>query len=223
MGFMRAMGGRIIRPEILDDLALDRKRRSLEDLTRLNRQSGRRPLRRLLEQVVRPNDAFTVLDIGAASGDLWRYARELYPGARVTSLDYRPDHLTPAPCPRVCADAFRIPFEPRSYDFVFSSLFLHHFSDDEIVRLLSEMARVAARGVLAIDLYRHPIAYYFVPVTAWLYGWDPITVHDGPISVEAAFRPAELEALAGQAGLIQPEAWSHGWSFRVSLFGRVKE
>src|SRR5450756_193148 len=40
MGFMRAMNGRIIRPEILDDLPLAQKRRSLEDLTLLNRQSG---------------------------------------------------------------------------------------------------------------------------------------------------------------------------------------
>jgi 2-polyprenyl-3-methyl-5-hydroxy-6-metoxy-1,4-benzoquinol methylase len=222
MGFMRAMNGRIIRPEILDDLPLAQKRRSLEDLTLLNRQSGRRPLRRLLKRVVRPDDEFTILDIGAASGDMGRYMRELYPGARVASLDYRPDHLMLAPPPRIVADAFRLPFEPRSYDFVFSSLFLHHFSNEAVVELLSEMARVATRGVLALDLHRHPIAYYFVPATRWLYRWDPVTVHDAPISVEAAFRPAELEALAVEAGMIQPEVRSHGWSFRVSLFGRVK-
>ena len=221
MGFMRAAGGRIIRPEILDELPLERKRRSLADLTRLNRQSGARPLRRLFAGAADREEAFTLLDVGAASGDMGRYVRELYPAARVTSLDYKVDHLLLAPPPRVAADAFSLPFEPRSHDFVFSSLFLHHFPDEAVVRLLAEMARVAIRGVLALDLYRHPVPYYFVPLTKWLYGWDPITVHDAPISVEAAFRPAELRDLARRAGLLHPEARSYGWSFRVSLFGRV--
>src|SRR3974390_1553929 len=110
MGFMRASNGRVIRPEILDNLPLDEKRRSLHDLTRLNRQSGRRPLRRLFERVVGAGEECNVLGVGAAWGDMGPYLRELYPGARVTSLDYRTDHLLPAPPPRVAADAFQLPF-----------------------------------------------------------------------------------------------------------------
>jgi SAM-dependent methyltransferase len=218
---MRALGGRLIRPEILDDLPLEQKRNSLRDLTRLNRQSGRRPLRRLLEQALQESAPFTLLDVGAASGDLGAYIASLYPRVKVTSLDYRPEHLAVAPQPRVAADAFRLPFRSRAFDFVFSSLFLHHFTDDDVVQLLSEMGRVARHGVLALDLYRHPIAYYFVPATRWLFGWDPITVHDAPISVEAAFRPLELKAMAASAGLRDPQVRSYGWSFRVSLYARV--
>jgi hypothetical protein len=220
---MHAMGGRIIRPEILDDLPLEQKRESLRDLTRLNQQSGYRPLRRLLKSAVQRGSAFTLLDVGAASGDLGVYIRSLYPEARVTSLDYRPEHLASASPPRVAADAFRLPFQPRSYDFAFSSLFLHHFTNRDVVQLLSEMGRVSRRGVLALDLYRHTVAYYFVPATRWLYGWDPITVHDAPISVEAAFRPAELRLLAARAGLVEPEVRSYGLSFRVSLYARVSQ
>lgn len=220
---MRAMGGRIIRPEILDDLPLEEKRHSLRDLTRLNQQSGYRPLRRLLRRAVPAATPFSLLDVGSASGDMGVYISTLYPAARVTSLDYRPEHLAQAQQPRVAADAFRLPFKSRSYDFVFSSLFLHHFDNGAVVHLLSEMGRVARRGVLALDLYRHPIPYYFVPATRWLFGWDPITVHDAPISVEAAFRPSELKQLAHRAGLHDPQVRSYGWSFRVSLYGRVSE
>jgi hypothetical protein len=83
------------------------------------------------------------------------------------------------------------------------------------------MGRVARHGVLALDLYRHPVAYYFVPATRWLFGWDPITVHDAPISVEAAFRPFEMRGLAERAGLHDARVRSYGWSFRVSLYARV--
>jgi len=212
---MRAMGGRLIRPEILDDLPLDQKRNSMRDLTRLNQQSGRRPLRRLLEQAVPRSGPFTLLDVGAASGDMGSYIGRLYPGARVTSLDYKPEHLAQAPQTRVVADAFRLPFSSNTFDFVFSSLFLHHFDDEAVVRLLSEMGRVARRGVLALDLYRHPVPYYFVPVTRWVFRWDPITVHAAPISVEVAFRPADLTRLAEESGHRDPQVRSYGWSFRV--------
>ena len=105
----------------------------------------------------------------------------------------------------------------NSFDYVFSSLFLHHFDNFQVTELLSEFARVARRAVLIIDLERNPIAYYFLPWTRWLYGWDPVTVNDGAISVEAAFRPRELEALARRAGLENPRARAYRPAFRIGL------
>jgi ubiquinone/menaquinone biosynthesis C-methylase UbiE len=212
---------RVIRPELLDDVPLERKRGSLADLDRLNGQSGVRPFRETLARVVGPDEAFSALDVGAASGFMGRYLQDLYPRARVASLDYRLDHLAPAPPPRVAADAFRLPFRDASFDVVYSSLFLHHFEDARVTELLRDMRRVARRAVVAIDLHRHAIPYYFVPATKWAYHWDPITVHDAPVSVEAAFRPEELRRVAVAAGLQRVETRSWGFSFRVSLIGWV--
>jgi hypothetical protein len=100
---------------------------------------------------------------------------------------------------------------------VFCSLFLHHFTDDEVVSLLAEFGRVAGKRVLVIDLERHPLPYYFVPLTKWFLGWHPVTVNDAPISVEAAFRAAELESLATRAGLGNPTARRYRPAFRVAL------
>ena len=86
----------------------------------------------------------------------------------------------------------RCRFAPRSFDYVFSSLFLHHFTDEQVVELLAGFGRVARKQVLVIDLWRHPVPYYFISRTRWLFGWHPVTVNDGAISVEAAFRPQEL-------------------------------
>lgn len=216
---IHCLRGRVLKPELLDTLPEHQARASLADLVRINRRwGGHSTLRHLLQQVVQPDETFSLLDVGAASGDMGDCIRANYPAARVTSLDYRASHLRLNPGPSVVGDAFALPFRDASFDFVFCSLFLHHFTNEQIIGLLRDFGRVARRGVLVIDLERNPIAYVFLPWTRWLFGWDPITVHDGKISVEAAFRPHELEALAQAAGLLDPHARAYWPAFRIALW-----
>src|SRR5579863_7845209 len=115
---IHCLRGRVLLPEILDTLSPDEARASLRDLTRLNRQwGGHSTLRRLLGEVVQPNETFSLLDVGAASGDMGDRIREWYPRATVTSLDRLPSHLETARAPRVAADAFALPFRAKSFDF----------------------------------------------------------------------------------------------------------
>jgi len=219
---IRCLGGRVLKPEILDTLPPDQARASLADLTRINKTwGGHSTLGRLMREVVRPDEKFSFLDVGAASGDMGSCVRAWYPGASVTSLDRLESHLAAAPGPKVAGDAFALPFAPKSFDFVFCSLFLHHFTNEEIIRLFQEFATTARRAVLAIDLERNPIAYYFIPWTRWIFGWDPVTANDGAISVEAAFHPTELESLARAAGLKNPHAQTFHPAFRIALHAQV--
>jgi len=216
---MHCLGKRLILPELLDSLPPDQARASLADLVRINRSwGGHSTLRSLLRESVPDGQAFSVLDVGAASGDMGTCIRRWYPAATVTSLDYIESHLT-GPGPRVAGDAFRLPFRPASFDYVFCSLFLHHFLDEQVVELLTNFGRLARKAVLVIDLERNPIPYYFIAWSRPLLGWDPVTVHDGAISVEAAFLPKELEDLARQAGLRNPRARTYHPSFRIALVG----
>jgi SAM-dependent methyltransferase len=217
---LTSLRARTIRPEILDTLAPAEALHSLDDLVRLNRRfGGYEALRSLLERAGAARlSHFSVLDVGAASGDMGREIRRLYPSASVTSLDYLECHLKCADQPKVVADAFQLPFQPKSYDFVLSSLFLHHFRDDQIVELLRAFGAIGRRGIMIVDLNRRWLPYWFVPATRWLLRWDGITAHDAPVSVAAAFRPAELEALARRAGLKDVDVRSHGLSFRLTLF-----
>jgi hypothetical protein len=213
---------RVIVPEMLDHAPPDVARASLRDLERINRYlGGYLVLRDLFMGVVGPQDAFSVLDVGAASGDMGAAIRKRFPGARVTSLDYKTDHLEHAADPKVCANAFCLPFRPASFDFVFSSLFLHHFTNDQVVELFRSFRATARRAVLAIDLDRGPLAYHFLPNTRWLFGWHDITINDGQISVEASFKRDELAAVAARAGLANARVRVHRpWS-RLSLVAPV--
>jgi len=214
---------RVIVPEMLDDAPPDVTRASLRDLARINRfLGGYYVLGRLFDSLVSRADSFSVLDIGAASGDMGAAVRRRFPRALVTSLDYKRDHLTEANHPKVAADAFQLPFRPSSFDFVFSSLFLHHFTDEQVVELLRSFRCLARRAVLAIDLERGPLAYHFLPRSRWLFGWHDITINDGQISVAAALKKHELLALAARAGLSGARVRVHRpWS-RLSMVAAVR-
>lgn len=215
---MHCWNGRVLKPEILDTLPPEEARESLADLVRINKYwGGHSTLRDLVDRVIPPGEPFTLLDVGAASGDMGRCLREWRTQVQVTSLDYIESHLEACAAPRVVGDAFALPFAPRSFDYVFSSLFLHHFTDDQVVELLAGFGQVARKQVLVIDLWRHPVPYYFISRTRWLFGWHPVTVNDGAISVEAAFRPQELTDLARRAGLATPEARTFVPAFRIAL------
>jgi SAM-dependent methyltransferase len=206
----------------LDHAPPDVARASLRDLARINRYlGGYYVLGRLFDGVVKTTDSFSVLDIGAASGDMGAAIRRRYQHAQVTSLDYKGEHLAQAAAPKLVADAFHLPLRPASFDFVFSSLFLHHFANDQVVELFRSFRSVARRAVLAIDLDRGPLAYHFLPTTRWLFGWHDITVSDGQISVAAALKKDELLALALGAGLSSARVRVHRpWS-RLSLVAPV--
>ena len=212
-------GPRILRPELLDqEPPLAAVEEALKDLERINHWfGGHQVLLSLLREHVKTGERFSFLDVGAASGDLGTVVRRWYPEACVVSLDRKALHLKRAEGPRVAADAFRLPFSPGSIDIVFCSLFLHHFSSPQAVELLRGFRAVARRALLVIDLERHPLAYYFIPCTRSLFRWSELVVHDGKISVEAAWKPAELRRLAREAGLPGARVRRHVPWFRLSL------
>lgn len=209
---------RLIQPELLDHADPEEARVNLEDLVRINAYfGGHSVLRGMLREVWRPDDKHKVLDVGAASGDAGRLISATYPSVKVTSLDYNAVNLSAAPKPKLLGNAFALPFGPESFDYVLSSLFLHHFQDDQVVQLLREFQRVARLGVLICDLERHVLPFLFLPATRLFFGWRRLTLHDGPISVRASFHSNELAELAIRAGLLNPRVRVHRPAFRLTM------
>jgi ubiquinone/menaquinone biosynthesis C-methylase UbiE len=211
---------RFIKPELLDSADPEEAQANLADLVRINTNfGGHSTIRKLVGTVAKSAESFTLLDVGAASGDTARVIARAFPKAAVTCADYNGVNLAAAPKPKLLADAFRLPFAPRSFDFVLSSLFLHHFENAEVVELLRGMYNVAEKAILVCDLERHVLPYLFLPATRPLFQWQRITLHDGPISVRAAFRERELAGLAAKAGIKQVVTRSYRPAFRITLVG----
>jgi SAM-dependent methyltransferase len=218
---LRVFAKRLVKPELLDHASPDEARPNLAELVRINRDfGGHSTIRKALAKVVPNGEKFTLLDIGAASGDTARLLRRLYPRASVVSLDNSLVNLEAAPPSKLIADAFALPFLPQSFDYVLCSLFLHHFSDEQVVGLLRNFYHVARRALLVCDLERHVVSYCFLPLTKWFFGWQRITLHDGPTSVRAGFRSNELLDLSEKAGLREARVSVHRPAFRLSLIAR---
>jgi SAM-dependent methyltransferase len=86
-------------------------------------------------------------------------------------------------------------------DIAMSSLFLHHLTTPDAVRLLERMAD-CAEHLLINDLRRSRLGYWMAWCVCRLLTRSKIVHTDGPLSVEAAFTPDEALAAAEEAGLV---------------------
>jgi hypothetical protein len=97
--------------------------------------------------------------------------------------------------------------------------FAHHFQGLTLARLLSELARVARRRVVVLDIRRHWLAYWGFVAWSRLFTHDRLVRHDGALSVLRGFTSQEL-LVAAQP--ITSYAWTvRGYAgFQLALVGR---
>ncbi len=168
----------------------------------------------LLKEITRMNlQSFSVIDVGAGSGELLRviagWARQGKRTAHLTGVELNARSAEAiadesegfAEISAVRGDAFQLPFADNAFDYAICSLFTHHFKDDGVEKLLRELSRVAARRIFVIDLHRHPVAYYFYTTIGRLFLHNRLIREDGALSILRSFKPNELQRLAQRAGL----------------------
>jgi SAM-dependent methyltransferase len=151
---------------------------------------------------------FSMLDVGAGSGELLRvtaaWARETgrrFHGVGLELNERSAESINGEGISGVRGDALKLPFADSQFDYVICSLFTHHFVDEQVVRILGEMSRVARRRIFVIDLHRHPIAYLLYTTLGKLVLHNRLVRHDGALSILRGFKAAELFELAQGAGL----------------------
>lgn len=171
---------------------------------------------------------FSVLDVGAGSGELLRltatWARETGRAMRAVGLELNErsacaileqSHAFPE-IASVRGDALKLPFGDADFDYVICSLFTHHFVEAQVVQILQEMSRVARRRIIVIDLHRHPIAYLLYTTLGKVVLKNRLLRHDGALSIRRSFKAEELLALAKRAGLRDVWVQRH-FPFRLAL------
>jgi ubiquinone/menaquinone biosynthesis C-methylase UbiE len=182
----------------------------------------------LREVEARSLKSFSVLDVGAGSGELLRvaaeWARKTGRSLRAVGLELnersaesikeessRLDEIS-----SVRGDALKLPFSESQFDYVICSLFTHHFVNDQVIQILREMSRVARRRIFIIDLHRHPIAYFLYTTVGKLVLHNRLLRHDGALSILRSFKTDELLELAQNAGLKDISVDRH-FPFRLVL------
>lgn len=225
---------RSLNPERLDtgDYTPQEYARWQREMRLIHRVFGEmRALRGSLVRQLRTNDSrrVSILDVGAGSGELLQVIRKWSAGkpvllvgaelGREAAMSIKNNSIDGEILAVQC-DALRLPFADDSFDYSFSTLFLHHLTDDQAVTLLGEMSRVARRRFFVIDLHRHPFAYYFYKIFSSLF-LQRFIQEDGALSILKSFRPAELRRLADKAG-IEDATVTRSAAYRLVLSGKKR-
>lgn len=126
----------------------------------------------------------------------------------------------------VNADAFSLPFRKKSFDIVHLSLFLHHFREDDIIRLLRQFAELSTTGIILNDLRRSLPAYLGIKLLTGIFSRSRMVKNDGPLSVKRAFVKKELTdimKLCGFTSYTIKRYWAYRWLVCISTAERNEQ
>ena len=224
---------RSLKPERIDtgDYTPDEYTVFLREIAFINQYLGdNRALKKTLLNEIEIRDLrnFSVLDVGAGSGELLRsiakFADDSDRKAQLAGIDLNEISVTAMRTESrdfpgiisVRGDAMLLPFADNSFDYTISSLFFHHLTDDRIVAVLKEMLRVARCGIYVIDLHRHPTAYLLYKIFCVMFRISPLVRQDGALSILKGFQQRELRNLSG----ISREKIERIFPFRLVLSGK---
>jgi 2-polyprenyl-3-methyl-5-hydroxy-6-metoxy-1,4-benzoquinol methylase len=104
-------------------------------------------------------------------------------------------------------------FKQGQPDIIFSSLFCHHFTNEELQAMLSWMKKNALAGFFINDLHRNFMAYYSIKMITALFSKSYLVKNDAPLSVARGFKKNEWRKMMTAGGINNYSiAWK--WAFR---------
>lgn len=224
---MDAFTQRIREDELMDqpELDADLHRSALHGLRRVNRWSRTaariwKALRKLARK--RGLERLRVLDLACGGGDICLALASRARSERIpfvihgwdksqTSVNFAAFQAKRKNLSQVgfyVKDVLQDPIE-EPYDFIISTLFLHHLEIPDARRLLHKMRSGAKHAVLIDDLRRTRAGYALAWLGTRLLSRSPIVHADGPMSVRAAFTCDEMRELAESAGMLEATIECH--------------
>jgi 2-polyprenyl-3-methyl-5-hydroxy-6-metoxy-1,4-benzoquinol methylase len=201
-------------PEIMDDFDLkgDILKESLDKIAQINQLLGGNKLTlkgvfKLLKKVPDSN-IITIVDVGCGNGDMLRkladfgfknnlnleligvdansftvnYAKEL--SKNYSNISYK------------CEDVFNKSFSELKYDIVLCTLTLHHFKNNEILKILDLFDTNSKLGFVVNDLHRSAVSYRLFQALCFVFRLNEMSRKDGLTSILRGFKKQELIAFS---------------------------
>ena len=169
----------------------------------------------------------TICEIGCGGGDnlnaIEAYYRKKNIPLSFIGIDIKPQCISFAKeqypllhAEWITSDYKKVVFHDNKPDIIFSSLFCHHFTDEELKDMLLWMNRNASKGFLINDLHRHPLAYYSIKWITRLFSRSYLVKNDAPLSVARGFIKKEWRKIFDAVGIRHVSIhWK--WAFRYLI------
>ena len=220
---------RRVEPELMDRQDLDSalRKQALVGLRRINFFSltVQHLWQPILDFALAAGRPIRVLDLASGGGEvvlgLSRRAKRARLPIEVHGCDLNPEAVDQANA-RAASLGIEAPFfvcdivtnpVPRGYDIVTNTLFMHHFEDDDAMRVLTSIRAADPKRAIISDLERSAPGFLLAHFACFILTRSYIVHYDGPRSAAAAFTIPEFSELADKAGMETHRIrWT--WPFR---------
>jgi len=217
--------------EIMDDFFLEGKelQEALDKIASINRLLGGNKLTlHGLKILLKKSDAtktITIADIGCGNGDMLRmladYGKKNNLNLKLIGIDanaftinYAQNLSTAYPNIEYrCVDIFSPEFSLLKYDIILCTLTLHHFSNEQILNIMTTFNNNANIGIVINDLHRSKLAYRLFEKICTIFKLNKMSREDGLISILRGFKKKELENFSKKLDL-KNYTINWKWAFR---------
>lgn len=215
-----------------DDIPFEDIKRNMQELDFINKWLGGHQitingLKKLMP--ASKNTRLLIAEIGCGGGDnlrvLKKYCEKRKIAASFIGIDINPHCIEFAKSRKenegiqfVASDYAKVQFENKP-DVIFTSLFCHHFSGEELIKQFQWMRLNSRKGFFINDLHRHCLAYYSIKLLTVLFSKSYLVKNDAPLSVLRGFKKKEIQML-NEACTITNAQLKWQWAFRWLLIVR---
>jgi 2-polyprenyl-3-methyl-5-hydroxy-6-metoxy-1,4-benzoquinol methylase len=173
-----------------------------------------------------PDQKLLVAEIGCGGGDNLAATHIFLQGANrsadLIGVDIKEECLefaatrTVGNVQWICSDYRKTIWPERKPDIIFSSLFCHHFEDEQLIEQLKWLRENSKAGFFINDLHRNAVAYYSIKFITRFFSKSALVKNDAPLSVKRAFKRKDWVRLLAAAG-IRRYTIKWKWAFRYLI------
>lgn len=221
--------------ELMDesDIPFADMAQTLRELNVINTRLGGHAITiRGLKKFVQPGHPLTVCEIGCGGGDnlfaIYKYCLRKKIPVKFIGIDWNSECIRFAqqqyaqiPCEWICSDYSQVAFGNELPDVVFSSLFCHHFRDDQLVTMLQWLQQNSREGFFINDLQRHWLPWFLIKYLTRFFSKSYLVRNDACVSVARSFTKKDWKLLFTAAGIGRFQIrWK--WAFRWLVISTEK-
>jgi 2-polyprenyl-3-methyl-5-hydroxy-6-metoxy-1,4-benzoquinol methylase len=206
-----------------DDIPFEHIKKNMQELETINTLlGGHRITLAGLRRLLNGSKQVHICEIGCGGGDnlkaIMAWCRKKNISASFTGIDikdtcieYARENLAGESVHWICSDYRDVVFENKP-DIIFSSLFCHHFNDDEVADIFRWKYENARLGFFVNDLHRNIIAQRSIQILTQLFSSSYLVKNDAPLSVKRGFRKLDWITIFNRSGIQGELKWE--WAFR---------
>jgi len=210
-----------------DDIPFEDIKRNMEELNFINQWLGGHKITISgIKQLINKKKEITVCEIGCGGGDNLSAIVKTFSNKisiRCIGIDIKDECIafarenkTLKHCAEwITSDYSKVSFTTKP-DIIFSSLFCHHFTEEELTIQLQWMKTNCSTGFFINDLQRHPLAYYSIRLLTRIFSSSYLVKNDAPLSVARGLKKNEWKNIFHEAGISNYHIqWK--WAFRYLI------